>query len=297
MNNYNPTELVQKINSTDTSQILDSDGAYIAVVSNMRGVAIECDEKTIVNEKFNTIKLKNLDVYINGVQKKVVYLFVENGEPVSHIFGAMAFHFLKKENRETIRKDPFSWFDEWRTMVGETKKSKMIYDVIGEMSILLYLQEKGKKPSWDSINKGTFDITTNSEIYEVKTTQYKYNDCITIHSQFQLDYKKANKPVYIAFVKLEANNTGESIQSLFDKLLSAGYPKEPMSSYLDSNGYYEGKADRNRQYLIHEIRLYCVDDDFPKITSESFVDSKIPNGIVKYEYVVSLTGLKYTKII
>ena len=64
------------------------------------------------------------------------------------------------------------------------------FDFVGEMAVLLKLQQMQKNPVWNSINKGTFDITTDECVYEVKTSTVKTFDSITIHNQFQLDFLK-----------------------------------------------------------------------------------------------------------
>ena len=295
MNTIDCTKLINEINAAKKSLALNDVSAYIAVVDDMRGVAIECDDNVIIDESFNMIKIKSLTFNIDGDIKKVIYLYVKN-QPATDVFGILASSFLDLTRREEIKKNPFEWFDDWRTMVGETKKNKMVYDVIGEMFILLDQQLKGKDPSWDSMNKGTFDITTPTSFYEVKTSTSKYEDCVTIHSQFQLDYKKLTKPLFLAFVKVEKNSSGESIETLYQKLINAGFSKALLDLYLEDCGYQQGKKERLIEYLIHEARLYKIDDSFPSITDKSFVGGKIPRNITKYEYTVSLSGLPYEKI-
>ena len=289
------TKLINEINAAKKSMVINDLQAYIAVVDDMRGVAIECDDGVVIDESFNKIKIKSLKFSVDGKVKNVVYLYVKN-ELVTDIFGILASSFLDLEKRKEIKCDPFGWFEDWRTMVGETKKNKMIYDVIGEMCVLLDQQTKGKNPSWDSMSKGTFDISTQSDIYEVKTSTSKYEDCITIHSQFQLNYRKVNKPLFIAFVKVEKNSGGESIETLYQQLVDAGFSNSLLDTYLDSCGYQKGKKERLIEYLVHEIRFYKVDDSFPAITENSFVGGKIPSNITKYEYTISLSGLPYEKV-
>ena len=295
MNTIDSAKLVGEINAAKKSLTLKELDAYIAIVDDMRGVAIECGDDIVIDESFNTIKLKSLKFNIDGDIKDVIYLYVKS-DSVNEIFGGLASSFLNLEKRDLIKKDPFGWFDEWRTMVGETKKNKMVYDLIGEMTVLLDQQLKGKNPSWDSINNGTFDISTANDIYEVKTSTNKYEDCVTIHSQFQLNYKKLNKPLYIAFVKVEKNADGESIESLYKKLVDAGFSQLLLDLYLDNNGYQKGKKDRITGFMIHEIRYYLVDESFPAITENSFIGGKIPSNVTKYEYTVSLSGLAYEKV-
>ena len=49
-------------------------------------------------------------------------------------------------------------------------------------------------------------------------------------------------------------------------------------------------------YKVDEIRLYNVDDSFPKIIDDSFKDDHLPNGIYSLTYVVDLSSLNYITI-
>lgn len=287
-------DLIKTINSINKSKYLSEYKAYAVNTDGKRGVAFVIENKSIkIDEKFNKVYIKDFIFNISGVEEHVIFLFTNEKELNEH-YGALCLDFLNLEKREYIKSNPLSWFKEWRDLLGDSIKKKMIYDYIGEMAVILSLTKNNKNPVWNSITKGTFDISTNDAIYEVKSSICKSIDAVTIHNQFQLEIEGLDKKLFIVFVKLEDNNVGESIDSLSKKIVEAGFDEVILKDYLDSNGYYEGKTERYKKYLIHEIRLYQVDNDFPKITKESFKESKIPTGIIKYEYTVSLDGLQYT---
>lgn len=288
-------ELIDTINNLLRSKYLEDYDAYAVNVDSMRGVALVCDENVIIDESFNQVNIKNFIFSIAGEEKKVIFLFTKN-ESMSDKYGMLCLDFLDLKHREIVLSKPIDWFYEWRELLGDSKKDKMIFDVIGEMAMLLELQKNGENPIWNSMTMGTFDITTAKAIYEVKSSQSKTEDHVTIHNQFQLEVAGLNKPLYICYVRVEDNNVGESIDSLFNELVNYGFNKESLSAYLDSKGYYIGKNERYKQYIIHEIRLYEVNDRFPVITNSSFINNKIPTGIIKYEYTVSLNGLEYIQI-
>lgn len=289
----NEEELIYKLNNTVTgSQELKGYNAYVAKVDDMIGVAIPVEKNIIINEHFNKIYIKNCLFKINNVETKVIFLYTKESM-MSEKYALICMNFISENSRSILENNPIEWYNEWRDLLGDSKSKKMVYDYIGEMSILLELQKQGKSPVWNSITKGTFDITTNDEVFEVKTSTVKSFDSITIHNQFQLDVEGLNKKLYIAYVKAEENNAGESIDSLANQLVKNGFDKQTLENYLTNNGYYLGKNDRYRKYIIHEKRLYEVNNKFPFITKNSFVDHKIPKNVVKYEYTLSLDGLDY----
>ena len=286
-------ELLFKLNNTTTgSQELPGYDAYVAKVDDMIGVAIPVDKDVIINERFNKVYISNFLFRINNVETKVIFLYTKEST-MSEKYASICLNFISKKSRNVLMNNPVDWYNEWRELLGDSKSNKMVYDYIGEMAVLLELQKKGDNPIWNSIDKGTFDITTKESIYEVKTSKVKTFDSITIHNQFQLDTEGLDKVLYIAYVKVEENNAGESIDSLAQKLIDNGFDKTILEDYLTTNGYYVGKNDRYKKYIIHEIRLYLVDENFPFITKNSFIDKKMPKNIVKLEYTLSLDGLNY----
>lgn len=290
----NENELIYKLNNTLTgSQELNGYNAYVAKVDDMIGVAIPIEKDVIINEHFNKVYISNFLFKINNVDTKVIFLYTKETKMLEK-YASICMNFISKESRDVLENNPIEWYNEWRELLGDSKSKKMVYDYIGEMAVLLELQKRGKAPVWNSIKKGTFDITIEDSIYEVKTSKVKSFDSVTIHNQFQLDTEGLNKKLYIAYVKVEENNAGESIDSLANKLIESGFDKNVLEDYLADNGFYIGKKDRYTKYIIHEKRLYLVDDSFPFITKESFVGKKIPKNIIKYEYTVSLDGLDYT---
>ena len=287
-------ELISKLNNTTTgSQEIQGYDAYVAKVEDMIGVAIPVEKDLVINERFNKVFIGNFLFAINGVPTKVIFLYTKEPE-MSEKYASLCLNFISSNSRDTILNNPIDWYNEWRELLGDSKRNKMVYDFIGEMAVLLELQKRGKNPVWNSMSKGTFDITTNESIYEVKTSIVKSFDSITIHNQFQLDIEGLNKELFISYVKVEENNAGESIDSLAKQLIDAGFDKTSLEDYLTQNGYYPGKNDRYKQYIIHEIRLYKVDENFPFITKNSFVNKKMPKNVVKLEYTLSLDGLDYS---
>ena len=292
------SKLVQQINTlkNNKSFYIEEYKAYAVNSNGYKGVAVEVGESVDIDEKFNNVYLKKLFLIINKKEVNVVFLYTTDTF-VNDRFGLICMNFLDKKNREIIANTPQKWFEEWAQLVGNTKKKKMIYDVVGEMKILSLLQKNGQKPIWNSTEVGTYDITALDGVYEVKTTKSKTVSTIVVHNQYQLNYQGLDKPLYIAYCKLEANDAGESIDSLYKELINNGFAKDILDSYLSKMNYYEGKSERKVCFMINEIRLYKVDDNFPRINELSFVGGHYPIGIIHLEYTVSLDGIEYIKLL
>lgn len=289
----NSTEIISFINNVidGNAKPLEEYKAYAVKGNGTVGVAIDTDTDLQIDEKFNNVELANAVLTIKGVEHKTFYLFTRDSFLDEH-YGALCLDFLNLKNRGIISQNPFTWFEEWSTLLGNSKKEKMVYDVIGELKSILILKQNGLDPKWESIENNTFDISANNNLYEVKTTRNKTGTFVTIHNQFQLS-KENDQDLYILFLRVEQNDSGVSINDLYDSLKQSGFKVSNIDDYLTKIGYGVGKKDRSTKFLIHEVRQYKVNENFPKITKESFKNNQFPNGVVKIEYTISLDGLAY----
>jgi len=268
--------------------------SYVLNYNGLVGVAVESQYAKDIKASFNNVTLAKVNAKRDGANRDVIFLYVKKSH-VNSFFIKLCYDFLK--DSELVSSDPVLWYEGWTSLVGNSKIDKMVYDVVSELKILLFLQNCGQSPFWNSTECSTFDISATNAFYEVKSSQNKTSDVITIHNQYQLDSKGLNKPLYIAYCKVEKNDSGDSINSLCEQLKSIGYENTNVEAYLNKLGYYPGNNDRDRKYLFHEIRLYNVDPSFPKIIDSSFKNDKFPDNIIKIEYSLSLEGLEYQKII
>jgi hypothetical protein len=85
---------------------------------------------------------------------------------------------------------------------------------------------------------------------------------------------------------------GVSINSLVQDLKSLGYNIATINEALEKKGFGIGKSDRNKTFILHSMYQYEVDDNFPKITEQSFINGVLPAGIIDISYTVDLSGLE-----
>ena len=297
MNKMTRSELISFINSIvdgKSKQIPSNDDCYAVNASGFRGIAIETNSNVLINESFNKVDILNCQIDVGGVSKNVVFLCTKE-QAMQEQYGLLCVDFI--ENKNIVKVEPIKWFNQWKELIGNVKQDKMVYDFIGEMKTLLILQKQGASPKWTASQTGTFDISSNQGFFEVKSTISKTTQEVVIHNQYQLSTKGLDKSLYIAFCKLEENDSGDSIDSLVEELVNSGFSRADLDKYLTSKGYSVGKSERQKKYLVHEIRKYLVDDDFPKITKESFIGKAFPKGITKLEYTISLDSLNFEKML
>ncbi len=289
----NTKELVDFVNTVDKgkAKYIEEYKAYALNINNFIGVAIDCEEGLIINERFNKIKISNANLTYKDELHHVIFLYTEDAV-LNEDYGLLFLSFLSLGKREVVSKKPLQWFEDWSNLLGNKKQDKMIYDVLGELETLIMLCKSGQEPKWDSAQKGTYDISAGNVLYEVKTTKNKTENFVTIHNQYQLDSE--NKNLHLVFVRVEESDSGVSIDDLYNKLVGLNYKDiGNVESYLRTLGYYAGKSERYAKFMIHEIRDYLVNEKFPRISKSDFKNGQFPNRVVKIEYTISLDGLEY----
>lgn len=258
------------------------------------GVFIKYDGEEY-SDAFSGAFIKTAMVKIaDGVEESVLVLCCYNKE-IRNSFAHLCADFVlpgdNGEQRKRIVSDPASWWKEWKTLLGNSQRNRMVYDVIGELMTVVKLLEEGYQPKWTAVRSSTHDIELEDCSYEVKSTVNKSASLIHVNNQFQLI---SDKPVYLIFNRMEESLTGDSINDIMKRIETfAPESTDGYNQYLSEIGYSPGNPDRKRKFKLLERRKYTVDESFPRITPDYFIKGKYPNGIIHVEYTVDLDGLEY----
>lgn len=267
---------------------------YVIRTSNGYGVAIEVDDKLEITEKFNSCKFYTGTLGIDGVMKN--YLILSSAfEEYRYEFASLCAEFVEPgdggKNRNDLVNDPYTWWERWRELVGNTSREQRVYNVIAEMLVLAKKRKEDPTTEWVATKSGSHDIECSDESCEVKSTIKRYGATVTISSQHQLEYVK---PLWLYFCRLEESLEGVSINDMKEELIKDGYDEGKLELELEKQGFERGANIRNKKYKVLEKRIYAVDDTFPRIVNESFKDDKLPNAVIHVEYTIDLDGVPYT---
>lgn len=267
---------------------------WLVKIDGMQGVAIEIDTQQQVNESFSKINYFTKTYLING-QERNLLLLVSNDSALLDDFVYICAAFLEKvldsEEPQEIQRNPISWWHTMKDLLGNANIDKAAYSVLSELISYEHLLNQGQEVHWTGPFGGTVDLVCKSgELFEVKSTIARYGAHITINGQYQL---KAN---YLMFYRFEPANHGMSIQLLVDRLLSRGADAHTLEEALKTLNYPVGSEIRNKTYRLLEAKQYIVDEQFPKITPESFVDGQLPPHIIGLQYTLDLDGLESERL-
>lgn len=238
--------------------------------------------------RFNKLALKSL----NLASGKFLCLVCDDLDSID-TFVAIARDFglygPNGENRNRLLNSPYSWFDNWKQLVGNKATQLMIFDLIGELKSLLVLNQLGKKPVWTALDQSSHDIECNDGSYEVKTTTSHHGYDVHISSPEQLQLENGNK-LSLVFVRVQKSDLGYTLKSLRDEVVKQGIVKANLiDDYLKSKGYVQDSEEYSKiGYTVYEMKLYPVDEDFPRLTINSFIGGKLPKGVTSYTYTITL---------
>ena len=266
---------------------------YVVSDSSYKGVGIEIDQKyRDFRYSFENIKLFVKEKATNGRQFYMLELVTDQAFDIDK-FSNLCLDFLDPgengERRNQIQENPQTWVDDWKLLIGNRATESKIYDYLGELVILKQLLKDGENAVMTS--QGSHDIETPNSNIEVKTTIMRYQSLIEIHSKYQLQ-RLNNDPLFLYFVRLEESISGISINSMLNDLKELNYDMSNIRkkiSELDSNV-------KEKCYKVNEVRKYFINDNFPKITDDTFVGGKMPENISSLKYTIDLDGLSYESI-
>lgn len=258
---------------------------------NTYGVGVPAAENVEINETFSGCRISTETILSQKKgfkNEKIVALTCSNPGLLKQ-FSVLALDFLNPRNRETIYRNPLSWWKNWIQLTGNTLRIKEPYSIIAELLLLKELTEKKLNPVWTASQKKIHDIETECFDCEVKSTLSHSSSCITVHGEFQLSDKKT---LYLGFYRMEQSRSGFSINDLIDSLTDLGWSRSHLDGELTKMGYEPGSSIMKVKYRLVENKFYLVDSNFPSITPSLFVDGKIPRGISKINYTVNLDVLE-----
>lgn len=278
---------------TPINGLSEENPAYAYIHNGVFGVGFNYDsENPIYAEAMNVVF--RVERVLTGAGTINLLLLQCFDAQYSDSFATMCAEFVAPMNRQQILANPYHWWDNWTEMLGNKTTKNAPYAVFAELWMLNKLQENGAAPIWAADHEGSHDIESNESDYEVKSTIKKQDLSVKISSQFQLQH---DRPLNLAFIRVENSAAGQTINDLVRELVGNGYDSDTLESELMRRSLMRGDRKRDMTYSVLEARKYVIDENFPQITPNSFVNGEIPLNISHISYTVDLSGLEFESIL
>ena len=272
--------------------------AWSVVAGERFGVAIPNENNISIDESFAGADLLSRTLIVQGNELNALMLMSENTssmEPFSFLCSEFVQVGDSGQRRSEITDNPLAWWQQWKELLGNKNVDEMVYDTLGELVVLYYLSTHGDVAEWNGPNGATYDIDCGNKFVEVKSTKSRNKREITLNNEFQLQPPPGSN-LLIALCQFEDAISGISINKIVNLLASLGYNRHALNDKLRKKGFRENKSARDRNYMLHGITFYEVDDAFPAIRNESFVGGVKPMGVESYTYTVTLDGIQGNQV-
>lgn len=269
--------------------------AWVVKTDLEYGVAVKVRDDVEISERFSSVRIWTSTFRIEDQVARLLLLTCHDDQ-LRHEFSTICAQFadpgIDGSERERLTSDPLDWWRRWRDLLGNSIRERTPHAVMGELLTIAKLLDLGEKPVWTGGSGGVSDIISGSAEYEVKSTTLRYDSIITISGQFQLSHRDTDK-LYLVFCRFEESDTGKSIDDIVNELEQRSFNTVLLERTLAKLGYESGSSARSKRYRMLEMRRYTVNDNFPRISSESFKQGKLHPAIVHLSYKINLAGIDY----
>ena len=186
----------------------------------------------------------------------------------------------------------------WRELLerapSERPDMQIIVGVFGELWQLRNLVRINPRcvSSWQGPTEARHDFTVGDISLEVKASLARTGRFVVIHGHEQLESMSGGR-LYLASMKLErVEKAGENLSDLVVAITNAGGDQAVLLPLLARAGFTTYTIDlcRDIRFVVKENRIYPVEESFPRIVSDSFVQGRLPNGVLKLDYTIDLTN-------
>lgn len=268
-----------------------------------QGIQLKQEDITILYEGKQT-KITVMDIFctIQSLNKLFIYFVHDLVRRINDLSKDGNINNLTKDEVDKIvNKLCISALNSWRKLFSQQKERKIMSEqkIIGLWGELFFLRKLlNENPYaldyWIGPEKTKFDFLNGLNAIEVKTSKKTEGRSVEIHGIDQLEPHNGGS-LHLLYLKIEEIESGESIPCIVEDLIAITANTLETYKLLDklfTVGYEHGLSDKYEpfKYQIREERLYVVDNDFPKITLDSFKNGAMPNNVSDINYKINLTG-------
>lgn len=254
------------------------------------------------NEKINKIKIEELELINNNSSKQInkyISISCKNGklfQIFSRLLADILWH-LFYDNQLINIKDPWQFIIDrlngWKLILNSEDLKNEEKGLIGELILLKFLiiEKKQNINIWDGPLNGVKDFRLENMDIEVKTTAVRYGYTIKISGFFQTQSQKEYE--YLFFVRIEeANNGNITLKELIDDINNICDSTEKAEFNDRLEAFSSELFESSNKWNVLESVFIKIDEKFPKITEQSFIGNKLPNGINNITWESDLSNLE-----
>lgn len=186
------------------------------------------------------------------------------------------------------------WRDLLERAPSEMPSREVLIGAFGELYTLKQIvqHEPDALRFWVGADRARHDFLAKSAALEVKTTTDRSRLYVTIRGHDQLE-PPTNGKLYLALLRLERVGTGgNSLFDLVEAIISMGADRVLLMIQLAKLDITQDVLNKMKddRYVVRDELVYLVDEQFPRLTSVSFVGGRLPERISTITYQIDLSA-------
>ncbi len=317
LNNNNPWSKIPTASPGTLSKI-KTDANYKRAVYWFRddrghcGLLVEIDN-TISKHVLNKARMNIRDIQTDVVEireEQLRALTIKLDEPQNRdVFLKLCFDLIEHVNRCDEKDGVFyaicTRLKKWQSLLsGKSKNLLNAREMQGLYAELHFISERltlktrisssyqyDLMKSWEGPGGGQHDFVLNDLAVEIKSISGDQRSKVRIYSEDQL-YTHLNQLfLRIYFLSSSYNdNTGESLNEIVERISNIivdNEAREFFETKLSFARYIDLQDYDYPKFKLKDIRTYCVEEEFPRITPEI-----IPEAIEAVSYDLLLQGIE-----
>ncbi len=188
--------------------------------------------------------------------------------------------------------------DRWRELLEREPSTLLeiekLVGLFGELYFLRAMVQRNPNAIryWTGPKGARHDFSMGSLAIEIKSTLSRHGLFVEVHGYEQLEPLQGGK-LYLTVLRFEQGpSLGESLPELIESLVQYGGDRYRLFHLLAQVGIdtYSLSEYKEIRFHLREQRIYEVNEEFPRIISSSFIDGKLPKGVLKLAYQIDLSG-------
>jgi len=244
---------------------------------------------------------------IDGHYKKYIDLICKYTE-FNEVFSHLIVDLLNQlqNNPEDMNKTCLDLIYKWRQFFKLLGKRLLpLKVIIGLFGELWYLEKLIKRNGnliqyWSGPDNSRHDFLYKNIALEVKATTLNKGRFFSINGIKQLLNPLDGELFLCTLILEKVKSEGMTLTDLVDKILNYPIDKAQFLSKLLQIGYdynIKEEYEHDKFKVIEEASfIYKVDEVFPKIIPNTFLEGKLPNFVLDIKYIIDLSGVPPTPL-
>lgn len=183
---------------------------------------------------------------------------------------------------------------------GPLPPQEEILGLVGELLLINRLVRHRPElwKGWNGPMGSACDFSWGTLDIEVKASHLSGEPRITVNGLDQLEPAEGRSLLLYHSI-LSANPIGTvSVPELADSVRALIQDPEEFDERLSHAGYLQEQKDfwLEHRFTLHEVAMYSVTDDFPRIRKTDFPDGCLPPGIARLRFDVMLVNAAHLRL-